>query len=52
MMMSVICAFNSVSSMAELKDMLSSLGIHSGVWKAVWFSVVVVVVDDDVVLVF
>lgn len=37
MMMSVICASNSVSPTAELKDMLSSLGIHSGVWKAVWF---------------
>ena len=36
-MMLVICAFSSVLFRTELKALLSSLGLHSGVWKAVWF---------------
>lgn len=36
-MMLVIFAFSSVLFRTELKALLSSLGLHSGVWKAVWF---------------
>lgn len=36
-MLLVICAFSSVLFRTELKALLSSLGLHSGVWKAVWF---------------